>query len=1570
MAENKSKGAQHLTSLDLDISGVLTSLEEAKNQIEKYSIESGKSWIDNLNKSADQSGAAKFDVSKIIDNTKLEEAKKSLEELAIEMGKFSKTAVQQKGDSVLGSITYDDSSGKKLIAQYELIGNEWEKISTKQINDIEKREKLEQKELERSQKIKDSFYQKNSTQIDVEIKKREEAANRFSAQLKAQMELEQSIQNKKDSFYQKNLSQIDAEIIERERQSKIFSSQIKEQIQSKVKEEKYQQKVSSQIESQIEKQKQFNTLVSNQRTSPVNKGILADSNALIKSLDELNKKLKEQGYVTESQEKQLENYKRQIKELGGYYQEAGAKGESFLQKIGDKAKWLGAFYVVNELKNGLIAAVETLKQTEDAVVSLQRVLNDNSVSQSAMSEELYNIAYEYGRSFSDVAEVSQQFAQAGYDWKDTIELTKGTMLALNTAELDVTQSTKGLIAVLHQWNLEAEDYADVIDKINVTADNFAVTSETIVAALQRASSSASNANISLEQTIGIITALAEATGRSGENIGTALNSLIIYTSKASALETFAKVGSDAMDKVVDDYNRGAASIYDVLVQLSKELSNLTAQQQSVLFQSDEFQSFASEMESQAEEYTSQIKDIYGSAGTYRQNYFIALLNDLSKANEAVEGMADSEGYSLNENERYMQSLTANIEQLKAMLAELSVQLGEAGLMDILKFLVEASTGVVKLTKDLGGIVPVLQIIGGIVLAVKRQKIVDNLITPASTGIQKLRLQLNLFSLEMKNATTVSEKFKTATNLLFGSFTSILGVTGLAISAFTTLSSVVNIVKQKEEERREEVIKTNNEELERVEKLKKLIDSYDSLSQKTTLTIQDEKDLKDANEQIIKLLGSRTSELEGLTAGTNEYNEKLKEVIKNEIELSRTQAESNVKYAKEELSKSSSGVGAFSLTSDGLRISIQETKTGIEEVDSLVQSTLDKYSKLSTVWGVDFFAPLSDSASDIIEFLATLETLQSQIESIGESDPEIAKKIGGSRFWELLSDGVSSVEDKIGNLIKEEIRLAEIDLGVPETVNDLKEFASVISSNLGVGEEFSGYIQDLVEEQFPELEKAANNFGDSISNSFSISESAIKELNDSLKELNDSVDAFQSGFNIANEAMSEYNENGYLSVDTIQALLSAGTDYVSLLNFTANGIELNKEKTRNLLETQKNNIDAMIKQSATAGLLEIAQRYLGESTEDVGEKSENAAPSVGTLESKLSDLANQAVSATFSVAAAGNAIEKAFSGKVTGNNLKSMKKEMTDYLSSIHSMSNSIGHLTTNTDAWSKGASKASESVSKAAEKAEKERTAALKKQLEAQKKAVKERYDAEIDKLKKVQEENDRLQKQEEYYRNRKEALKDISKAETRSGVEYREQEEEARNKLEELDRDWQETVADWSIEDKIDELESLRDAEIAAIDAQISALEQKTSAIGSAMVESSSVASKQMANNYDVEYLEPITKETKESFDSMYSDLPKIYANEAKQILEIAKLNSMQMYNVYNENFFSKVQQSMLEIRRSMIGISGMSQLNPFSFFPVGNNYSTSNIVNNNTNNANVFANVYDSNSANSLGKSIFRKP
>lgn len=1482
MADNKS-GAQHITRLDFDISGILQTLQEVDAQTRTYGIEIGKNWATSLKEGMDSVNLSNMKPPSVIDENQLKSAKAQLDKVAESYGKLAKTVMTYDANNNLlrGSITYDDAAGKKIVEQYQMIDKEWKKITSTQTND----------------------YQKQEKQV---------------------------------------------------------------------------QQVVSQIDRMIEKQKQFNSTVSRQKTSPVNRSIISENNSYISSLEKLNEEIKRTGYVTKEQRDQIDKYNSQIKELSGYYEEAGTKGQSFIQKTFDKAKWLAAFYIVNELKNGFLATIDIIKKTEDAVVDLQRVLNDDSISQSRMSDELYDIADQYGRTFDEVAEVSTKFAQAGYGWTETVELTKNTMLALNTAELDVTQSTEGLIAIMSQWNLEAEDYASVIDKINITADNFAINSENIVAALQRASSSAKNAGITLEETIGIITALGEATGRSGENIGTALNSLIIYTSKAGALETFAQVGSDAMKKVVADYQKGAVSIYDVWVQLSKEISNLTAQQQAALFQSEEYAAFADELEAQATEFTSQIKDVYGAAGTYRQNYFIALLNDLSTAEDAIKGMADAEGYSVAENEKYMETLTANWNQLKNALAELAVQLGEAGLMDFLKGIVELGTGLAKTTKSLGGILPLLTAIGGVMVTLRADKI--------STAISDIGKNLSNIPGKLKSIVTGTNAVTTATNaaataegaaaagatawqVAFGW----IGLVATAISGLVMAISGVNSAIEESNRQSRERAQSYLDESDSISKLKanyaEIVNFTGDASEKTQR-------LTDFKKELITQYGLEKEAVEKLTGARKEEIDFLDKEAAANINRAYTEVADQYQDAVRRMEQATSKAQITGLTQ----------KTGFGDVSFISQKDIDilkqyvgvvaDINSAGQITGltIDFGTENLDEQADILAKIVAsnalngnlVDKLKSKYDALVDTQEKYAESysLGAKVFAEKFL-----MEEKTLDLIKQINE--EQDL---ETQRELYDRLTESVKEQVVGLEAQEIVLNSIASMFPQFASDAEEAGRAMEESFSGSAEQLEAIKENISGLNDEIDGFQSSIDSLNSIMQDYNETGYLTVDSLQRILALGPEYISLLDFTANGVSINSQKLKELVNNQANNVQQMIKQTTVAGLLEIANRYLAQTTDTVGVASSNAAVYSNTLEGALAGVVDKAMKGTLALGDLTVSLANFYGGAMSASSYNSMVSEMYDYLENVSSIANRLPNLVSGTQAWSDATASAASNMrdaAKAAADAEKEILNAKKKALQEEKEAIRDRYDAEIEELRDLREEKDRNYEREEYYRRRQEILDDIERASVRSGVEYREQEAEGRKNLEDLDREWAKKLEDWDIEDRIEQLEDLRDAEIAAIDSQIDAIDEKISEISKKAEEATSQTSQNMLGSYANNFVDPTYDITLSTMEDLFTNVALLGINSFKNmqnpIVNIAKAGANAIYEAYKVNAIDRLQSELMSL--STLGMNTI-----LSAYNQAQNGGMRTTVNNNTNqNAYFYTSMYGNSVSpflQSMSNTIFKKP
>lgn len=388
--------------------------------------------------------------------------------------------------------------------------------------------------------------------------------------------------------------------------------------------------------------------------------------------------------------------------------EAVKKGSQSVMDMAKKfLKWQLAATIVmqplNALKSLLMSIVNIQIQSEEKAIELEKVLPEMLISRKEMISDINGLAYQTGRNFEEATEIAINFARAGYEYNDVLLLTRAGLLAMNVAELDATQASEGLISVLTQFNLGATHAIDVIDKLNEVSNNYPVSAEKLIKALQRTGSAAANANLTIDQTIGLITALSKATGRSGENLGTAVNSLIQYSSKNSALDTFAGLSKESSN-VVSQYRAGAASILDVWRQVSREINSLSAEQADMLdayFNTADGSDLKQQLSSELAGVYDELGGVYDTANTFRKNYFIALLKNIETVDDAAKKALGSSGSALKENEKYMASFTAKLNQLKAVWHELAND--DNGVLSFLKSIVSIATTTLEIEKIMSGL---------------------------------------------------------------------------------------------------------------------------------------------------------------------------------------------------------------------------------------------------------------------------------------------------------------------------------------------------------------------------------------------------------------------------------------------------------------------------------------------------------------------------------------------------------------------------------------------------------------------------------------------------------------------------------------------------------------------------------------------------------------------------------------------------------------------------------------------------------------------------------------------------
>lgn len=687
---------------------------------------------------------------------------------------------------------------------------------------------------------------------------------------------------------------------------------------------------------------QIKSLANSLSSIKPNKDLTAQLNALAKALNASAKSMNAQTKAEKNHAKQLKSVTeagkkatKTTKDRTKAVKDSTAANEKHTQSILSMAKgflsWQVAATVVmqaiNLVRSGLESLNETLVNTEKATIEITRILNEN-ISDQEVASKLYDLAEKYGQTFENISEIATNFARAGYEWTDVMKLAEGAVLALNVAELDATQASDGLIAILKQFKLPVEEIYGVVDMLNKQADNAPVSTEKLLLALQKAGSYADQANLSLKETVAIITALSGATNASGQQLGTAVKSLLAYTTKSGSLDVYASL-SDRMAAIVAEYRKGAASILDVWQGLSDEINHLTAEQADKLAEYAE-SDIGSTLESALSEEMGEIYDsmtgVYDTAGTYRKNFFIALMKNMDDVKKSMQTLDSYAGYSAAENLKQLNTYEARVNSLKAQWQKLAND--EQGILALKKDLVEVGSAALDVVDKLGGISTILTflgVLGGEILAgvlvkgiVKFVQTIKLAATASKTAAAAAAAHAAAVNAEGDAALSTAAKTEIATKATnaqaaadkAAAAAALLKKAAIMAAIVAITASVVALIKRREEMRAG--VKAAEEFAESVEFANKqieesqtsamgqtvvyedLLDVYDELNGKEKLDAQERERLASTVEKLQQKFGDmgfvldqETGKWTGNTEAIRENIKKRKEQI--ELEYSQNRA---------------------------------------------------------------------------------------------------------------------------------------------------------------------------------------------------------------------------------------------------------------------------------------------------------------------------------------------------------------------------------------------------------------------------------------------------------------------------------------------------------------------------------------------------------------------------------------------------------------------------------------------------------------------------------------------------------
>lgn len=362
----------------------------------------------------------------------------------------------------------------------------------------------------------------------------------------------------------------------------------------------------------------------------------------------------------------------------------------FFQRMAQFAVLLPTFATLNHaIQGGAKFIVDFQKAVIDIIKIDPTELADKF---NKISDAAFNIGISLGASADKVVETIKIFKQAGLTFEESQKDAAAAILLTNVGTIDLNGSIELILGTLKQFSDEGLSAADVVDKISKASDLAAVNEQDFAEAFKAGGNALAFATGSINETIGLISALREQTRKSGSEIGTFFKTLSTRILAAGQ----SRSAIEALGVTVADAAGNFRPLIDILGDLKSKFNDLTQEEQA------------------------NAAKVIGGVRQFES--LIATLNSLDRANEISAATANASGTALTKQAIVAKSLAYQIEQAKAEFQKLAQALGESGVGEFFGKAINTATQfatvlgkVVEIAGQLGVAIGPLAAVGAIKL---------------------------------------------------------------------------------------------------------------------------------------------------------------------------------------------------------------------------------------------------------------------------------------------------------------------------------------------------------------------------------------------------------------------------------------------------------------------------------------------------------------------------------------------------------------------------------------------------------------------------------------------------------------------------------------------------------------------------------------------------------------------------------------------------------------------------------------------------------------------------------------
>ena len=331
--------------------------------------------------------------------------------------------------------------------------------------------------------------------------------------------------------------------------------------------------------------------------------------------------------------------------------------------------------VLNTVTQAFKDLVTTTIQVEKQLASINAILGGTDSQLQKFKNTIFDVARNTEQSFATVSEAALELSRQGLTAEEVTRRLNDALILSRLSGQGAAEAVAGLTSAINGFTGESVTSTQVVNKFSEAAKNAAVSERDLAEAFKRAGAVAGQAGVSFDELAGIVSAVQQRTSRGGAVIGNSFKTIFTRLQSIDKLETMQDLG----------------------VQVTKANGEILNGTQLI-------KNLAETIKSLPEAKQLQIAE--DLVGKFQVAPFVSILQDFnSEQSIAIKLTQISQNAStaaFERNDALNKTLSASISRTTTSLQELANTLGEIGVTDNLKSLLDFFGNIFEKINDLVG----------------------------------------------------------------------------------------------------------------------------------------------------------------------------------------------------------------------------------------------------------------------------------------------------------------------------------------------------------------------------------------------------------------------------------------------------------------------------------------------------------------------------------------------------------------------------------------------------------------------------------------------------------------------------------------------------------------------------------------------------------------------------------------------------------------------------------------------------------------------------------------------------